>query len=378
MAEKREVVRAGALEKTGLKEYVSGAWARIRCKLALAGLLLLPVPAVTHHSVAANFDEQIVVELEGEITQVFWRNPHVGFTIRVEDEQGREVLWGIESTSVSTLRRMDISQALIAVGETVRVAGNPSRRGDSLLYVNNLLLPDGREAVMTAGGSPRWATETLGTSGPGFEAATAANDNRGIFRVWSTPFESPMLLPESVDPSLDLAEHYPLTDASRVALADWNQAKDSPIRDCRPKGMPAIMEQPFPMEFVDLGDRIELHLEEYDRVRAIYMTDPPEDATPAPLGISTGRREGDALIVTTNRITWGYFDTVGIRLSEDAVVVEEFAPTKDGGRLDYTMTVTNPGYFTEPVVLSKFFHWVPGVEVGRYDCAIAEVGSSTA
>ena len=348
------------------------------CGLALAGLLLLPLTATAHHSVAANFDARIVTELEGEITRVFWRNPHVRFTIRVEDERGQEVLWDIETTSVSTLRRMDISKALVAVGDTVRVAGNPSRRGDSLLYVNNLLLRDGREAVMTAGGSPRWTTDVLGTSGPGFEEAANAKDNRDIFRVWSSPFESPMLLPESLDPSIDLAEHYPLTDAARAALADWNQEEDSPIRDCRPKGMPTIMEQPFPMEFVDLDDRIELRLEEYDLARTIHMSDPPEDPTPVLLGISAGRWEGDALIVTTNRISWRYFDTVGIPLIEDAVIVEEFALAEDGGRLDYTVTVTNPGYFTEPVVLSKFFHWVPGVEVGRYDCTVAEGGSTTA
>ena len=378
MAENRKVVRAGALEETWLgKEYPSRARARSRGRLALAGLLLLPATAMTHHSVAANFDEQIALELEGEITRVFWRNPHVRFTIRVEDEQGREILWDVETTSVSTLRRMDISQALVAVGDTVRVAGNPARRGDSLLYVNNLLLPDGREAVMTAGGSPRWAAKTFGTSGPGFETPTQADDDRGIFRVWSSPFESPMLLPESLDPSINLAEHYPLTDAARAALTGWNQIEDSPIRNCQPKGMPTIMEQPFPMEFIDLGDRIELHLEEYDLVRTIHLNDPPDDPEAAPLGISTGRWQSGTLIVTTNRISWRYFDTRGIPLSEDAVIVEEFTPTDDGGRLDYVMTITNPGYFNEPVALGKFFHWVPGVEVGRYDCLVPEGGAPT-
>ena len=74
------------------------------CGLALAGLLLLPLTATAHHSVAANFDARIVTELEGEITRVFWRNPHVRFTIRVEDERGQEVLWDIETTSVPRLR----------------------------------------------------------------------------------------------------------------------------------------------------------------------------------------------------------------------------------------------------------------------------------
>lgn len=340
-------------------------------------LLLLPAAGPAHHSIAANFDENVLTELEGEITRVFWRNPHVGFTIRVTQDDGREESWDVESTSVSTLRRMDITQALVSVGETVRVAGNPSRRGDRLIYVNNLLLPDGREAVMTAGGSPLWANATLGTSGPGFEPAIDVDDDQGIFRVWSSPFESPMLFPETLDPSTPL-ESYPLTDAARAALAAWDQEEDSPIRDCQPKGMPSIMEQPFPMEFVNDGDQILLHLEEYDLVRTIYMdADPEDEPARSPLGFSTGRWDGRTLIVTTSRISWEYFNTVGIPLSEDALIVEEFAPTQGSGRLDYTMTVTNPGYFTEPVVLAKFFHWVPGVEVGRYDCAVTEGGASS-
>ena len=340
-------------------------------------LLLLPTAGTTHHSVAANFDEGVLTELEGEITRVFWRNPHVGFTVRVTDEAGREEFWDVESTSVSTLRRMDITQALVSVGETVRVAGNPSRRGDRLIYVNNLLLPDGREAVMTAGGSPRWTSETVGTSGPGFEPAIDVNDDQGVFRVWSSPFESPMLFPETLDPSTRL-ENYPLTDASRAALAAWDQEEDSPIRDCQPKGMPIIMEQPFPMEFVDDGGQILLRLEEYDLVRTIHMdADPEGEPVRTPLGFSTGQWDGRTLVVTTSRISWQHFNTVGIPLSEDALVVEEFAPTQGAGRLDYTMTVTNPGYFTEPVVLTKYFHWVPDVEVGRYDCAVTEGRSSS-
>ena len=341
-------------------------------RLMISCVLLLPLAATAHHSVTANFDEGIVLELEGEITRVFWRNPHVGFTISVEGEDGGEEFWDIESTSVSTLRRMNISEALVSVGETVRVAGNPSRRGDPLVYVNNLLLPDGREAVMTAGGAPRWTTETVGTSGPGFAAAIEVSDDQGIFRVWSSPFESPMLFPETLDPTSSL-ESYPLTEASRAALAEWDQEEDSPIRDCRPKGMPIIMEQPFPMEFVAQGDQILLRIEEYDLVRTIHMTvDTSQESERSPLGFSTGRWDGSTLIVTTNRISWQYFNTVGIPLSDDAVVVEAFAPSNGGGRLDYTMTITNPGYFTAPVVLTKYFHWVPDVEVGTYDCAVTE------
>ena len=35
--------------------------------------------------------------------------------------------------------------------------------------------------------------------------------------------------------------------------------------------MPTIMEQPYPLEFEDQGDRIEVRMEEYDTLRAIHM-----------------------------------------------------------------------------------------------------------
>ena len=52
------------------------------------------------------------------------------------------------------------------------------------------------------------------------------------------------------------------------------------------------------------------------------------------------------------------------------MVDEQFALAVDGGQLDYTMVVTDPTTFTEPVTLSKRWLYVPGVEVKPFDCAI--------
>jgi hypothetical protein len=68
-------------------------------------------------------------------------------------------------------------------------------------------------------------------------------------------------------------------------------------------------------------------------------------------------------------MNWGWFDQAGIPLNDDATVDEEFKLSEDGSRLDYTTTVTAPSTFTEPVALSKFWLYVPGVEVKPYDCA---------
>lgn len=50
---------------------------------------------------------------------------------------------------------------------------------------------------------------------------------------------------------------YPLTEAARKTRAAFNPLTDSVAPGCRPKGMPTIMEQPYPIEFVNKGDTID-------------------------------------------------------------------------------------------------------------------------
>ncbi len=116
--------------------------------LLLVGFLCAPGVAQAHHSVAASFDTANIVELEGEVTEVRWHNPHVGFTVEVTDENGETQRWNIETASVSILRRMDISRDVLGVGQWVRVAGNPARRGGERVYALNLLLPGTQEVLL--------------------------------------------------------------------------------------------------------------------------------------------------------------------------------------------------------------------------------------
>jgi hypothetical protein len=138
-----------------------------------------------------------------------------------------------------------------------------------------------------------------------------------------------------------------------------------------PKGMPTIMQQPFPIEFVDQGNEIHLRIEEYDLVRIISMTgEGPDPSVPSTiLGDGVGRWEGDALVVTTTNIDWPYsFGQVGIPQTEAVELTERFTVVDDGGRLEYQITSTDPETFTEPLTLTKSFFWVPGLELLPYEC----------
>ena len=332
--------------------------------LLLCGLLFLSPMTYAHHSVGANFDVGTIVEIEGNLTQISWRNPHVRLVVTVRADNGEEELWGIETNSVSILRRMDVSADVLTVGERVRIAGNPARRGGNELFARNMLLQGAQEVLLSPGSALRWEGESIGTSETWLaEAGDGSDPARGIFRVWSTSFTQSRLWNES----------YPLTAAAEAAADAFDPVADSPILNCTAKGMPTIMEQPYPIEFVEQDETVLLRIEEYDIVRTIHLDAQPGGAEPArtELGYSVGRWEGRTLAVTTTRISWDYFHHVlGIPLSNAARVEERFTPSTDGSRLDLTMTVTDAANFTEPVVMGKSWFWLPDVQVEPYECIV--------
>ena len=230
--------------------------------------------------------------------------------------------------------------------------------------MTNVLLPDGREVMMLPRGEPRWSDNTvLWSAWSEFPVAVvqdAIREAHGIFRVWTTNFGAP-------DWRL-WNDSYPLTDAAKDARATWDPV-NSPYVSCI-KGMPSIMEQPYPLEFVEQNGDIVLRIEEYDVVRTIKMNSSAVDEAPAPWGHSIGAWGGSTLVVTTSGISWPYFDQTGIPLNETTTLVERFTPTSDGTRLDYTMTVSDPLIFTEPVVLSRHWVWKPGESVKFFRCDV--------
>ncbi len=335
------------------------------------GVLFLPFTVLCHHSFATTFDAAVIAELEGEITEVRWRNPHVSFTLKTVDGSGVETLWSIESHSLSIMRRMDLATAFIHVGDEVNVAGNPARRSDvNAMFVQNILLPSGEEWVFRVGDGPdvlRWSDRRLGTMDTWFatEGETSAAE-RGIFRVWSTSFSSRR--------GGFGRESYPLTDAARAILAEFDPIEDAPLANCAPKGMPYIMSQPYPIEFVEQDDTILLRIEEYDLVRAIHMTNatPADEQLPSLLGYSVGRWEDDTLVVETTDVNYPYFNESGIPQSGAGEYIERITATEDGSRLEYEITITDPATFTEPLVFEKSWVWLSDVKVEPYDCVVGD------
>lgn len=337
------------------------------CATTWVVVTLLPATeGSAHHSVAAGFDPQQMIELEGELTEIRWQNPHILLTLAVTGSDGRAVSWELETLSANGIGRTGIARDLFRLGDRIKVAGNPSRRGLERLWAVHILLPTNQELVLGAlQRPPRWSEQVLrGTEASQTNEGTAGNVELGIFRVWSTSVSIPARRLNE-DPA-----SVPWTPAGRAAV-ERARSETDPAMGCVTKGMPRIMTQPYPIEFVQQGDTIELKIEEYDAVRTIHVGPGAGESAgaPSPLGHSAGRWEGSALVVTTTNLAGGLFDGVGATpVSSQVTLTERFAPSADGAHLDYSLTIADPVYRTEPATVEKRWLNVPGARVLPYEC----------
>jgi len=94
---------------------------------ALSLAIAWAAPTAAHHSFAAVFDRERLIELTGTVTEIEWMNPHVWFYIDVENEKGDIENWGFELGSPNGLIRRGWSHNSLAIGQVVTVAGVRAR-----------------------------------------------------------------------------------------------------------------------------------------------------------------------------------------------------------------------------------------------------------
>ncbi|MFL2547260.1 MAG: DUF6152 family protein [Candidatus Rariloculaceae bacterium] len=332
----------------------------------LTGALLAALysGALAHHS-NAEYDQSMLHEIEGEIVSARWRNPHIAFEVATIDENGAEVIWDLEALAVSALNRRGVTGEQLRVGERVRVAGFTSSHREQHMHAEHVLLPGDVELLTGFSREPHWTGTTIGTeSGVLDPVEVAAAQGDGIFRVWSRDARTWYFHPP---------DQYPVTAAAAAQAAGWNDLEDNPVLRCEPPGMPPLMGNPYPMEFIDRGDIIEVRFEEFDAVREIHLAGGSLAAQPAThMGYSTGRWEDNTLVVTTTRISWPHFNRLGIRQTEAVEVQERFELTDSDETILYELTVTDPATLTEPYVWNGRWIWRPGEVVDRYDCSLEE------
>jgi hypothetical protein len=328
-------------------------------------LLLIPNLSQAHHS-NAGYDFDTVEEVKGELVSVSWRNPHVRLVLKAAGS-GEE--WELEAQDINSLGRRGLSPELLEVGDSVTVAGHPSRRTERILYVTNVLLPSGVE-IRTRGEStqPRFSEATLGFDETDVEAARAAvAGQRGIFRVWMI---------DTPDPIGRDVDDFPLTATARAAQEAWDPAENLVLK-CIASGMPsaAFVGSPHPIEFVEGEGLITYRSELFDIVRTIHMAPDSgiEPEPPSALGYSVGHWEGETLVVETTQIDWPYLDPAGsVPQSDKVSAIERYSVDEQNDQLNFSMTIIDPDTLIAPLTVERTLEWRPDLVIESYGCQLTE------
>ena len=151
---------------------------------------------------------------------------------------------------------------------------------------------------------------------------------------------------------------------------------DTPGGVCLGAGMPSAMlgGGSYPMEIIQRPEQITIIYELHGETRRVYFGEhnvPEQDRVPGRSGYSSGHWEGDVLVVQTNNLV-EQLDQRTTPHSGDATIVERFRldGTDAQGRrlLVAEVTMTDPKFYTAPVVLTVRWAQVPNGHLLPYEC----------
>jgi hypothetical protein len=112
---------------------------------AVIGLISAAVPALAHHSFAAEFDRAKPVTITGKVTKVEWANPHARFYIDAKDDKGTVNNWDFELSSPNGLMRRGWTRNSLKVGDTITVTGWAAKNAPYVGNASTVTLGDGKK-----------------------------------------------------------------------------------------------------------------------------------------------------------------------------------------------------------------------------------------
>jgi len=162
-----------------------------------------------------------------------------------------------------------------------------------------------------------------------------------------------------------------LKPKAAAAAEKWDPKEDMSLTNaCKPPSIIYALQGPFPIEIYQGTELIIMKLEYFDMMRVIFMDGRKPDAnTPdSKSGFSTGRWEGDTLVVETTHLAPATIANNGLTHSNKARVIEHFRLNADGSALLATQE------FEDPEMLdnrgARFITWKKkaGEHVYPYEC----------
>jgi hypothetical protein len=238
--------------------------------------------------------------------------------------------------SRSVLARNGLTQDMFAPGKHVRITGSQARQNPTGCAVREAQFDDG--SVLRS--------STLFGATPA-TTAVPATQRESIDGVWA-------MKRFAVSRYLGV-----LTEEGERLRAAFDPVKDDPAIYCDPASPVRFwvnVNEPF--EITRGADTVIVEHQFMDSRRVIHLaeTAPPPGTPRSTMGYSTGRFDGDALVIETTNFSAGTLEPrYGVMHSADLKLTERIEVNDDTHELEITWTIDDAVVFKEPHTQKEIF-----------------------
>jgi hypothetical protein len=115
----------------------------MNARIATLLVLAIAAPAFAHHMVSVVYDPDKRATLNGVVSDVEWKQPHVIFHVKVKGEDGRLVPWTVETQAPLVVRSHGLQQDMLKPGVAVSSTVCLARDGSHRAYAQTIVVPEG-------------------------------------------------------------------------------------------------------------------------------------------------------------------------------------------------------------------------------------------